>query len=285
VQPRVEPMTFPAGTSMRVFERRARTYPFYWHHHPEYELTYIRVGRGRRFVGDHAGPYEDGELVLIGPWLPHTWASEDRRAQWAVVYQFPAEWIDKLIAASPELAGVESLLKRSDRGLLFRGDIARTQGERLRRALAEDSPLARMTTLLHVLDDLRHSTRPQPLATPRFAATSPPLDERIQRVHRFLQQHFTADIAQPDLAKLAGMTPEAFSRFFHRSTGRTLVNHLHELRIGRACQLLQQTTDPITDICFACGFNNLSNFNRVFRRLRGTTPSAYRKQFSSDVES
>lgn len=283
MQPRVEPLSFPSGSSIKVFERRERSYPFDWHHHPEYELTYIRTGRGRRFTGDHAGPYADGELVLIGPWLPHTWASEDRRPQWAVVYQFPAEWIEALAATSPELSGVSSLLKRSGRGLLFRGSTARAQGERLRRALSDPSPLARMAALLHVLDDMHQSTRPQPLATPRFAATPPSMDQRIQRVHRYLQQHFTADITQPDLAKLAGMTPEAFSRFFRRTTGRTLVHHLHELRIGRACRLLQESSDPVTDICFACGFNNLSNFNRIFRRLRGTTPSAYRRQFSSDA--
>ncbi len=281
MQPRIEPLAYPSGSSFFAFERRAKTYPFDWHHHAEYELTYIRTGRGRRFIGDHAGPYLDGELMLIGPWLPHTWASEDRRTQWAVVYQFPAEWIERLTATSAELANLPALLERSRRGLLFRGSVACEVGERLRRALADPSPLSRMTVLLTCLDRLRADASAEPLATPAFAGAPPAIDERIQRVHRYLERHFTEEIRQEDLAGLAGMTCEAFSRFFKRTTGRTFIQHLHELRIGCACRLLQQTDAPILEICYACGFNNLSNFNRIFRRLRGTTPRVYRKEFVS----
>lgn len=278
MRPHLERIERPEGASLRAFERRDRHYPFDWHHHPELELTLIARGAGRRYAGDAVEDYAGGDCVLLGPWLPHTWASHGRGEQVALVVQFGQEWVEKLCAAAAELSCISTLLERSRRGLRVTG-AGRLGVAQSMRALVDAKAADRVLMLLKILDMIARSRACHPLASPAYVAGQPVVDRRLEAVNQYLRKQITEEISQRDAADIAGLTPAAFCRFFKRSTGRSFVHHVHELRVGRACQLLTEGERDITDICFASGFGNVSNFNRIFRRLKNTAPHRYRASF------
>jgi AraC-like DNA-binding protein len=242
------------------------------------ELTFIQSGRGRRYVGDAVEDYSSGDCVLIGPYLPHTWVSYGKGIQSAFVTQFGGEWLTRLIAAAPEFARVGSLLQRCQRGIRFER-AERTGLKESMAAMMGCFGVERLTMLLKILDVLARSRGGKPLASPTFVPPTSVMDSRLAMVHAYTQQHLSDSITQEQAAEITGLTPAAFCRFFKRSTGRTFVAHLHELRIGRACQLLVETERAITEACFESGFGNVSNFNRIFRRLKGISPRQYQAKF------
>jgi AraC-like DNA-binding protein len=274
----------PGGAASFLCRRRVDPrFGFYWHVHPEIELTLIVRSRGRRFVGDSIEPYEDGDLVLLGPNLPHTWDSDPRRGgrHEAVFCQFSGSFLGPEFLRAPELAPARRLLDRSALGLRFSG---KTQKAVARRMDGMDrlQGLARLAALLEVLDLLARSREVRTLSSREFVPSLRRGDAgRIDRVCRMLNERCTERVTLAEAAAAAHLSIPAFSRFFRRKTGRTLVAYLHELRTGLACRELIETERPVSDIAFDSGFNNLSNFNRRFRALKGMNPRDYRRQFSA----
>ena len=282
MQPLMEKVRNPPDASLHAFLRAERHFPFQWHYHPEYELTLIVSGRGQRFVADHVANYRDGDLVLLGPLLPHTWRSTSGRAgqqQRAVVVQFPENFLGSALADCTELQGANDLLARARQGLQFLGK-RRTSVARRLEAFLKMRGADRLAEFIRILDLLATSPDYRPLASeayvvPRrqFAPT------RLIGVLETIHQNYRQRLRQTELAHVTGMSPAAFSRNFRNATGTTLVDYVNDLRIGHACRLLAETATPVTEICFESGFANLSNFNRCFRRRRGMTPSQFRGQF------
>lgn len=259
-------------------------FPYRWHFHAAYELTLITAGEGRRFVGDSIEWFEPGDLLLLGPHLPHTWHSEPsrgRRSQ-AVVLRFEADCLGADFFARGELRRIRGLLERSRRGLAFDATPARhTVATALTRSTAA-SPFAQLVALLEALQLLATKGPGRELASSGYVWSPRAADtRRIDRVCRHVMQHLAEPLTLADVAAVAGLAPESFSRFFRRMTGRTFVGWLHEVRIGHACRLLSTTDRPVVEIALASGFGNLSNFNRVFRRLRQCTPRQLRHQLKS----
>ncbi|GAB4111450.1 MAG: AraC family transcriptional regulator [Phycisphaeraceae bacterium] len=279
MRPVQEKLRRHAERSFLVARRRSRSFGFQWHQHPECELTLIESGRGQRFVGDSIEMYRPGDLVLLGPNLPHTWASYPGTAKMhsAVVIQFDADWLLDMLASTPESRVVCHLIERSGRGLGFSGPSAGHVRSTMT-AMIKQSGFKRVLTLLEMLDMLSRSRAVRTLASPAFKLPTSETDARVDRVCRFIHDHVTEPITQSDAAGMIGMSGPAFSRFFKRHIGMTFSRYVHELRIGHACRLLLETDKPVTDICFASGFNNLSNFNRVFLALKGLSPRAYRRE-------
>jgi AraC-like DNA-binding protein len=276
---RIERVSTGDAASFLCRRRADSSFGFYWHFHPEIELTLIVRSRGRRFVGDSIEPYEDGDLVLVGPNLPHTWSSDPARKgrHEAVFCQFSREFLK-----SPELAGVGRLFDRSARGLRFTG---RTQKSVARRLEGLDGVpgLRRLAGLLEILDELARSTESRALSGRGYVPALRSGDaERIDRVCRFLNGRFTEGVTLAEAASVAHLSIPAFSRMFRRTTGRTLVAYLNELRTGLACRELMETGRAVSDIAYDSGFNNLSNFNRRFRSLKGLSPREYREAFRPD---
>ncbi len=259
-----------------------------WHFHPEYELTFIIESRGRRLVGDSIERYSSGDLVLLGPNLPHTWRSEDfpggsrrrrgrRRLHRAVVIQFDHAFLGERLLALPEMEAIARLLPRSSRGLAISG---RTRDEVGRRmvAMRRMGPLERLLELLRILQavsrgggDLRPLSR-MPVAPPG----GPSGPRLIDRVFSQLHESYTRAVSQAEVARRSGLTSSGFSRFFRRSTGTTFGEYLAGLRTSHAASLLIETELPVLEISLRSGFNNLSNFNRRFRRLKGMSPREFR---------
>jgi AraC-like DNA-binding protein len=253
-----------------------------WHYHPEAELTLIQESSGRRFVGDHIGAFEPGDLVLLGPNLPHTWRTEtvplprDGRAR-SIYVHFRTGWLEETADVLPELLEIRKLLARASRGLLFAGP-ERERAVRELARLLEQSGLRRLVSFWELLNGLAESGGGEPLSSAGFA---PMLDdlacERISKVHKHVYQCFRSGIAHQDLARLAGLSPAALSKFFRRTTGRTITEFINEVRVGEVARLLIDTTHNVSEIAYACGFESLANFNSTFRRLKQVNPTRFRE--------
>ena len=268
-------------TSFRFGRRNGTGFTFQWHQHPECELTLIETGTGQRFVGDNIDEYEPGDMVLLGPDLPHTWASHDNSAKRhkAIVIQFSADWLQAMLSQTPEANAILSLIEKSKRGLRFTGRTQRYAAEALLK-MTKQKGMPRVLSLISLLEKLARSRGTKSLASPAYDPSGHTADSRTDRVCRFINDHVTEPITQSQAADLIGMSGPAFSRFFRQRVGMTYSRYVHELRIGHACRLLIESDRSITDICFASGFNNLSNFNRVFLSIKGVSPRAYRRQHS-----
>jgi AraC-like DNA-binding protein/mannose-6-phosphate isomerase-like protein (cupin superfamily) len=276
-----------SGSALVVaFERSDPEFPFYWHYHPEFELTLIINSRGQRLVGDGIADYGPGDLVLLGPNVPHSWRSGPVKTQrvethQAVVVQFRPDFLGEHFFELEEMAPVAHLLRRASNGLAF----GHTEiGRRVARSIANlpvQSPCKRLATLLSALVELADEKDGQILSTLRVKPVYRIADQhRIDEICLFLNKNFTEEIEFAGLAKCFHMDQASLCRFFKRATGRTMTAYLNELRVGAAAQLLINTNDSILDIGFRVGFGNYSNFNRQFKRIKGFGPRTLRHQFS-----
>ncbi|HYG77227.1 MAG TPA: AraC family transcriptional regulator [Planctomycetota bacterium] len=273
------------GQSFVVRRRCDPAFDFRWHFHPEYELTYIVASRGQRFVGDSIEDYRDGDLVLLGPNLPHTWMSQAApraKAKHVAIYaQFLDDFAGDEFLSRPELSSVARLLERAAQGLRF-GPKTQRLAAPLMEELVHATGLRRMLKLLEVLDFLAQRSDVQPLASPHFAPALKRADEkRIDAVCSFIHENFAQPIEQPDAARRAHLSVSAFSRFFKKTMGRTFTSYVNGIRVGQACRLLIESDKSIAEIAFASGFENLSNFNRRFRQVKRLSPREYRRKFGA----
>lgn len=276
----LEKVVPPPGRSLAWDTFDLASFPYRWHFHPEHELTLITAGCGRRFVGDSIEPFEAGDLVLLGPHLPHTWHSTPGRGQRssAVVVRFGSDVLGTGFLERAECGRLQRLLASASRGLVFSGPAAREVGGRMI-GLGAAAPLDRLLALPALLDRLAERGAPRPLSSLEWDAAPPSRDaKRIDRACRHIMQHFAEPLSLASVAGVVRLSPAGFSRFFRRMTGRTFVGWLAEVRIGHACRLLAQTDLSVLEIAFESGFGNLSNFNRAFRRLRGRTPRDWRRR-------
>lgn len=251
-----------------------------FHYHPEYELTLIVNSSGHRYVGDHIGRFAAGDLVLMGPNLPHMYVSDAKfpgKAQ-ACVIQFLADGLGAGFFQLGEMKPIRLLLERSRTGLLFHGRVRDKIATAMDRLRGEEGP-ARIALLLEILATLAASGEYRRMASPSY---SPSLalyqGERIDRVCELISKKFRENVTQAEAARVARMSGPSFSRFFRRATNRTFRSFLNQIRIGHASQLLLETDRTVAEICYDSGFSNLSNFNRQFLRLRKMSPRDYRRQ-------
>jgi AraC-like DNA-binding protein len=283
MQPRYEAIDAGREASFVCRTFSGSGWKFAWHLHPEYELTLITRGSGQRFVGDHIGDFRPGDLVLLGPNLPHTWYSRPpitHLPHSATIIQFLGACLGDGFFDRPELTHVKRLLDQSAHGLQFTGRSAVTIAKRIA-VIPALSPLARLTELLAVLDQLARSHGAVRLSSRAFDPPARREQRRIERVLRFVNENFTRDLSIAEVAQLTHLSESAFSRFFHHHSGKPFTRYVNELRVGRACELLAGTDRNIAVLAMDCGFKNLSNFNRRFRELRGVQPRDYRAQFQA----
>ncbi len=261
---------------------RGPDYGTRWHFHPEYQLTLAVQSSGHRVVGDNIGTLADGDLVLLGANLPHVWhqdAGTRARQVHAIIVRFDETFLGRDFFTLPEVEPVRRLLQRAARGLEVRGSTRTAVTAHMLR-IAQGEGLSRVIELLSILDALARSTELRTLATAGYEPKLESADQgRMERVVDFIHSHLTEEIDRERLARLAHLSLGAFSRFFHSRTGKTVPEYINEVRIGRACRMLAEDAGNITDIAMDCGYRNLANFNRRFREVVGTTPSAYRQKF------
>ncbi|MCA2218817.1 helix-turn-helix domain-containing protein [Jidongwangia harbinensis] len=255
-----------------------------WNHHPELEVHLLQYGSGWYIVGDRIGRYSAGQLVLVGPHLPHNWISDidpgEHIADRDVVFQFHPQWVKDTQVLLPELATLEPLLLRAARGIEFAGPAA-AHGAAELLAIGRSSGMARLRHITALLQTLADA----PPAEYRLLAgpgITPPADSEATRiVDLAMREVFTnlnGTVSLTAIAARVGMSQSGFSRYFARATGQSFSDTLRKLRLAKARQLLEFTDDPIIAIAQASGYHNLSNFNRQFRLEHGLTPSEYRNR-------
>jgi AraC-like DNA-binding protein len=252
-----------------------------WHFHDEYELHLITSTSGKAFVGDWIGPFQPGHLVLCGPRLPHNWISfgipEGGVAERDLVIQFRHEPIEQAAALVPELAEAMPLLERARHGIEFFGMSERGREHWL--SVKHSRGLARLAAFCDFLADLTRCTDYRLLSNVQMQGKDD--DTGLDQINAIVDR-ITGDLAGPLLASAAaaelGMSESRFSRFFRRATGNTFTDFVNLVRVNRACQLLMETDRQVTRICYEVGFNNVANFNRRFREIKGMTPSEFRHQ-------
>ncbi|GAA3767105.1 AraC family transcriptional regulator [Streptomyces chiangmaiensis] len=278
MRPRQERWSLPDDTTFKCFIRREEAFDFGWHYHAEYELVLITEGSGTRYVGTTVEPYQPGNLMLLGPDLPHTFASEPYEGGMAdaAVAQFRHDFLGPDFFALPQFRALAAMLERARRGLLFAAAPEPVREQLTGLPRLGDSATATVA-LLDVLSQLAQCTNAVPLTGPGYAPNPDhEARRRIDDVCQHLQRTHTRPVELASIAAIAHMAPTSFSRFFRRTMGRTLTDYVNQLRIETACRLLTATELPITAVGARSGYQNLSNFNRRFRCMKGMRPREYR---------
>ena len=280
----MEKLAIPDGQSCALLDRRLDDgIPFQWHYHPEFELTLTLNSRGQRFVGDSIASYDDGDLALLGPNLPHTWASGGKLAETephaAIVFWFRSEWIEALTANAAELSSLKPMLANASRGLLFSGRAAAAARPIITELVGLD-PAKRLVGLLDMLVSLSRDSGAACLASAHWRSKrmTQPDRPRLERVLDHIHANYQSRLTMGDLADIASLSLSGLNRLFHRHMQMPASDYVAQLRIGRACQLLMSTSRPIAHIAAESGYENLSHFNRQFRALKGATPRDFRQK-------
>lgn len=257
------------------------------HNHPEYELNLVLNGAGNRIVGDSIDKYSNKDLVLIGPNIYHRWDSnaldKETRDQppHVITIQFGEHLFDHTLLTKEAFYSIRLMLEQSIRGIQFYGSTLDLAIERLKN-LSKTTGFQSVLDFLSLLNFLSNSVEKNYLVSPGFS-NKPDFSKsrRINQVYEYILEHFSQRINLQDVASIANMSESAFSHFFKKSTNKSFTQFVIDLRIGYACKLLLESHDTISEICYKCGFSNLSNFNRLFKKNKGLPPYQYRKQFEN----
>lgn len=285
MKPRLEKLTLEPKYSFVLQKDVYAYYPTPWHYHPEFELVLVVKSTGQRTVGDHTENFADGDLVFLGPNLPHAYHNDPVYYQdnstltaEAIVIHFREDFLGKDFFNLPEMIPVKQLFDKAKFGLKILGDTRQQMAEKMQQMLSM-SGHQRIIQLLSMLEILSLSETYQLLASPGFvqqyAASG---TDRITKVHEYIITNFRKDIPLADAAEVAHMSVPSFCRFFKACTRKSFSHFLNEIRVGYACKLLIEDQHNISRICYESGFNNMSNFNRQFRKLTGNTPLQYKKK-------
>jgi AraC-like DNA-binding protein len=284
MKPLFEQLTKGIGSSISVTDLSLPCFDGPYHYHPEVELTWIQHSSGKRYVGSKVSAYTEDDLVLLGAGIPHCWKSAGESSAGnarAIVIQFQQDFAGETFLNLPELSKIQKLFKKSKAGILIKGN-ARKQVIALMKELSAADSLQKLLKLFHIFEIIAGSNETEVIDT-QFAGLSPVSTEaeRFQKVFSYLIEHYQQEISLQAMAGIANLTPTSFCRYFKTVTRKTLVEIVNELRINMACQLLRMSVKPVNEICFECGFGNISYFNQAFKRIMGCNPLQYRKLYTS----
>ena len=285
MKPFYELINYPANSSLVI---RCNYFPHFsvpLHYHDENEIVYVIKSFGKKFVGDVVESFSPGDLTFFGSRLPHFYMNDQSFYSGdpnlfcqAIVLQFPENYFPESQLQLPEFAAVKKLLNRSFAGLNFSGETAEIAGVMLDQAL-HTTGMERHLVFVKLIDFLGNASF-RPIASPGYALRTPHLGEdRMLKITKYTTRNCTQDITIEQVASVAGMNSTAFCRYFKQKTGKTFVVFLNELRIGHACRFLSHGAQPIQNISEEAGFNNISNFNRQFRKITGKSPKEYREMY------
>jgi len=252
------------------------------HSHRNFELNYIASGSGKRIVGNSISGYAKGDLVLLGPHIPHCWdnleTEQDTIAE-CIVTHFNENIISSDFFNIPELEQVVDLLKNASNGIWFKGKKTEKVGQTLKK-MVNLKGLERYIELLKVFHLLLQIEDRENLALPSALTNSFETDQdQINKIYEYVFNNIQTGIKLKEASALVFKEPGSFCRYFKKKTNQTFMDYVKNVRIGMAAKLLAETDKQITQICYECGYNNLANFNHYFRVIMKKTPSEYRKEF------
>ncbi|MBO9564031.1 MAG: helix-turn-helix domain-containing protein [Niastella sp.] len=266
-----------------LFSRKKKNFDFPLHHHEEYELNLILNAKGaKRIVGDHVSLISDAELVFVGPNLDHGWFDCELTGKeiQEVTIQFNKDLLSDSLLKKNQLNFINHMFERSRQGILFSQEvIKRLQGRIL--GLVSKTGFDSVLELFSILHDLSTSRNMVILSgTLQHKEVFNYNSRRIEKAYEYMNKNYQNQLTLSEVAKVINMPEASFSRFIKKRTGKTFTDSLNDIRLGHATRMLINTTDTIAEVAFKCGFNNMSNFNRIFKRRKNTTPKGFRENYS-----
>jgi AraC-like DNA-binding protein len=256
---------------------------FYWHFHPEYEIVYAEAANGVRHVGDHISRYEGSDLVFIGPNIPHlNFDYGVKTSCEIVVVQMKEDFLGKDFFALPEINEIKNLFERARSGIAFYGETKELASKKLKRlpALLHFQQLVELLSIFQLLASSKEYTdlHGRPIAN----ATLLKEQQRMHRIYHFIETHYQQAIDVHEVAALTHLTTAAFCRYFKKSTHLTFTDFLNQYRINQAKKLLLHDRN-VTEACYGSGYENLSYFNKTFKKITGENPSQFKKKHASRI--
>ncbi|MCG6189052.1 AraC family transcriptional regulator [Maribellus maritimus] len=284
-----EHIDFPGRSAIKVKKREEPGFTYPWHFHSEYELLYVIDGTGTSYVADSIQPFNSGDLVLLGSNLPHFWKNDEsyelvgsQKKVKYVVIQFPDDFFHDQISKYPEFRLIADLLERSNRGIRFQPKVV-AQVSNLILEITDLKGFERIIELMKVLQMLAETNEYELLAGEFYQPEKFEIDgDRLTSVMHYININYQHTIKLEKVAEMAHLHPSAFCRFFKEKTGKSLLGYVNDMRISYACKLIIEHKQTISQVCFEAGFNNLSNFNRIFKKHTGFTPTEYYRQFNKN---
>lgn len=267
-----------------VFDRERDLFTFPIHFHPEYEINFIANAKGaRRVVGDHIGEISEMELVMVGPNLYHGWENYKNTTEHMhheITIQFPRDLFQEHLLQKNILKPIRELMHNANRGILFSEQTTEMASERLME-ISKKRGFDSYMEFQSLLYDLAISRDQRLLTNISFQKTSDFFNsDRIEKIYNFVRENYNKRIMLEDAANLLNMSIVSFSRLIKQRTGKSFVDFVNEIRLGYATRMLIETNKSVSEICYECGFNNISNFNRTFKRKQNCTPSEFRTNFN-----
>lgn len=281
-----EQIEFPGRSAVKVKMQEKSHFTYPWHFHSEYEILFVQNGFGTSFVADNIEQFRSGDLVLIGSNLPHFWKSdesfhhsENKEKLKYIVVQFSSEFFKEAISEYPEFHLIRKMLECSLRGIRFNKACSEKAKNKLMK-LANSNGFERTLLLLKFLQFLAKTDEYNLLAGELYQIENHNFtSDRLTKVMHYLNTTYLKKIELGKVAEVASLHPSAFCRYFKEKSGKSLSEFVNNMRISYACRLLIEGKMAVSQICFEGGFNNISNFNRTFKKHTGFTPTNYFLEF------
>ncbi|MDF1573323.1 MAG: AraC family transcriptional regulator [Bacteroidales bacterium] len=281
-----EKIDFPLQSAIKIKWQNKPHFTYPWHFHPEYEIIYVIQGTGNSFVANNIEHFQSGDLAMLGSNLPHFWRSDEKYHDDNsseninyIVIQFSAELLHESHFKFAEFQVISDLLKRSARGIRFSGSFREKAGKKIVK-IARSKGFRQLILLLELLFALGKTDQYHLLASESYKEQDQDFsNDRMARVLHYISTSYQQKIELEKVAGIAHLHPTAFCRFFKEKSGKSLSQYVNDMRIAYACRLIIEGKYSVSQVCFESGFNNLSNFNRTFKRQTGFTPTAYFKEF------
>lgn len=272
--------------SLYIVERHKKEFTYPIHKHSCCELNFIRGGKGvERIVGDSVEKIDDLELVLMTSDIEHTWQQGNCQAEdvQEITVQFELSCLPEPLLKKNQFSSMAQLIERAKKGVAFSQTGILNVYSLMMMLVSEENGFQQMLMFFEMMHRLSEDKESRVLSSGSFAqADSPSGSRRVQKIKEFIDTHYKEDVKLGQLADLIGMTQVGCSRFFKNKTGKTITEYLTDIRLGHASRMLVDTTYSVAEVAYDCGFNNLSNFNRLFHRVRGITPTKFRSAYQKN---
>ncbi len=286
MKPHFHKVPVNSQASFRISHDVKANFGTIWHYHPELELHYVVRGEGVRFVGDNVSNFSAGEILLLGENLPHTWRCNQEYFQEqsnlqveAIVVQFRTDCLGRDFLQLDEVYAIRTLFERARQGLLIHGETNQKIAELMRSAVTAN-PFQRLITLLSILDVIAQADEIETITSAKAFYQSNEMETvRLNNICNYTLANYAQPITLTEIASVANLSVTSFCRYFKLMTHKTYHDFLNEVRISHASRSLIENSMTTEEICFESGFNNLSNFYRNFKRIKGVTPLDYKNRY------
>lgn len=278
-------ITSHLNSYISVVSREESFFQSPFHSHPELELVYIKESYGKRIVGNSVEQFTAGDMVFLGSDIPHVWLNDEihykgintLKAKAIVVY-FNKEIFGPVFYELKETQKINSLFNQAARGLSITGKTNELVAKKLEK-LVHKKNFEVIIGLFEILSILSESSEISFINNESYIPANNQIkNDRLSDVFEYVKTNFQQDISLDEISKIANLTPTSFCRMFKSKTKKNFVEYLNEIRVSNACKYLIETDMGMSEIAYECGYKTASNFNKLFKKLTGTTPKEYRKK-------